>query len=127
MSGARILLVEDEPMIRSVVADLLRAKGHEVQEAGDGESAVEQFDTALEEDAPFTLTVLDLTLPGELSGQQVLQRFRSRQADLPVIIASGYADEAEMQALCADELTQLLPKPYNMGDLLSLVANMLGN
>lgn len=125
MAGARILLVEDEPMIRSVVADLLRAKGYDVQEAGDGESAIERFDAALEQGAPLALAILDLTLPGEISGQQALQHFRSRQADLPVIIASGYADEAEMQALCSDESTRLLPKPYNMGDLLSLVADML--
>lgn len=126
MSAPIILLVEDEPMIRSVVGELLRAKGHNVQEVGDGETALERFDAALERGAPFSLAILDLTLPGEVSGQQALLHFRARQPDLSVIIASGYADETEIQALCSGEGTQLLAKPYNMGDLLSLVARMIG-
>jgi CheY-like chemotaxis protein len=125
MSEYRILLLEDEPMIRSVVADLLRSKGHHVEEAGDGERAIERFEQATEAGAPFDLAILDLTLPGEITGQQVLAHCRERRADLGVIIASGYADETEIQVLCAGERTELLSKPYNMGDLLSLAARML--
>lgn len=121
---AHILIVEDEPIIRSVLAQLLRAKGHRVSEAGNGEDAVERLADGPDE-KPFDLLVLDLTLPGELSGHQVLAECRSRHPALPVIIASGYAMESDVKALCNDGRTEFLCKPYSMNTLLSVADRLL--
>ena len=121
----RILILEDEPVIRSLLADMLRNKGYEVLESGNGEDAVGRFEDAAADGDSFDLLVLDLTLPGELTGTDVLARSRELLPGVKAIIASGYADDDEVLALCEKGQTELLQKPYNMADLISLVQEML--
>jgi DNA-binding NtrC family response regulator len=79
----RILMIEDEDMLRLTTGDYLRDQGHEVVEAADGTAGL----AALGEASP-DVVLLDLNLPG-LSGHEVLAALRERSPDLPVIIVSG--------------------------------------
>ena len=73
MSATKVLVVDDEPTVREVVAGYLRRDGHEVFEAADGTTALELLETN-----PPDLIVLDMMLPG-VNGLDVLRRVRTTQ------------------------------------------------
>ena len=82
--GLRVLLVEDDALIRLTTAEMLASLGHTVVEAGDAEEALSVIDGQ-----PVDALVTDITLPG-LSGDQLACTMRRRCPGLPVVLASGY-------------------------------------
>jgi DNA-binding response OmpR family regulator len=117
-----ILVVEDEWLIRTMLAEELTYRGFEVREAEDGEQAsalIAQYSAA------FTLLVTDIHMPGTLDGVGVAQLMRQRRPDLPVIYATGRPDALNaLQPLGAKEA--LLQKPYAIFDMLAAVRRLLG-
>jgi PAS domain S-box-containing protein len=103
----RVLLVEDEVVLRMSTTDMLEQLGCFVTGVGTGEQAFE----LLEKGGSFDLLVTDLGLPG-MSGEELAARVRSRFPSLPVVIASGYG-RSGMQA----EGLQFISKPYSSVDL----------
>jgi len=81
-----VLIIDDEPNIRRMVAALLRAEGYDVREASSGAEGV----ASIADDEPDT-ALLDLMMPGELDGMATLARIRERWGDLPVVMMSGRA------------------------------------
>jgi two-component system KDP operon response regulator KdpE len=110
----RILVVDDDAVLRSTLAIGLRAAGHEVVVAADGRTALQ----ALREDAP-DLLVLDLGLP-DLSGVEVLRRLRD-WSSVPVVVLSARSestDKVEALDLGADDY---VTKPFGMEELLARI------
>ena len=117
-----ILLVEDEWLIRTMVAEELTDGGFAVREAADSDEA-----SALiaEDPAAFTLLVTDVHMPGRLDGIGVARLLRERRPDLPVIYTTGRPDVLHaLQPLRANEV--LLPKPFELSSLLAVVRRLLG-
>jgi DNA-binding response OmpR family regulator len=111
----RILVIEDEARILAFVTQALRAEGHTVLAADDGEQGL-----ALALSQRYDLLVLDLLLPG-LDGLEVLRALRAREPELPVVILSARSDlETKLRgfALGADDY---LAKPFALGELLARV------
>ncbi|AWK89240.1 hybrid sensor histidine kinase/response regulator (plasmid) [Azospirillum thermophilum] len=104
----RILLVEDEVLIRLATAEMLADLGHEVIEAGDAEEAL-----SLAETEAVDLLMTDLTLPG-LSGGELADRLRQRIPGLPVIFASGHDMEGGRSGRRPGGNTVHLQKPYDL-------------
>ena len=117
-----ILLVEDEWLIRTMVAEELTDGGFAVREAADSDEA-----SALiaEDPAAFTLLVTAVHMPGRLDGIGVARLLRERRPDLPVIYTTGRPDVLHaLQPLRANEV--LLPKPFELSSLLAVVRRLLG-
>ncbi|HEX6631050.1 MAG TPA: response regulator, partial [Gemmatimonadaceae bacterium] len=85
-----VLIADDEPNIRRMVGALLRSEGYEVREAPAGADALAQ---AL--DVEPDVVLLDLMMPGELDGMQVLAKLREGHPELPVVMMSGRAELAD--------------------------------
>jgi signal transduction histidine kinase/CheY-like chemotaxis protein len=116
--GIAVLVVDDDDAVRATVADGLRALGHEVIEASNGQDAL----TLLEHHRP-DLLVLDYAMPG-LNGAEVAVRARRSRPDLPILFASGYSDsQALLRALGAD--AAILRKPFTIAELARSVATTL--
>jgi DNA-binding response OmpR family regulator len=110
-----VLLIEDEPRIAAFVERGLKAEGFAVQVAGDGETGL-----ALATDDEVDLVVLDLMLP-RLSGEQVLERLRSRRPDVPVIILTARdAVEDRVRNLNAGA-DDYVTKPFSFAELLARI------
>jgi two-component system, cell cycle sensor histidine kinase and response regulator CckA len=122
LSGVgRILLVEDEDLVRSTAAKLLRARGYEVLEAADGEAAL----AIAEEYADrIDLLISDVIMPG-IDGPTLLKKARAYLGDAQVMFISGYA-EAEFSDLLEDEPgVTFLPKPLDIKILAERVKQQL--
>ncbi len=117
-----ILLVEDEWLIRSMVAEELMEEGFAVRQAGDGDQA-----SALIARDPtvFSLLVTDIHMPGSVDGIEVARLLRARRPDIPVIYTTGRPDALNaLQPLGAREA--LLRKPFALSELLAVVRRLLG-
>src|SRR5947207_13143553 len=116
--GPRILLCDDSPVERMALAHYLRRAGYEVDEAGDGETAISQLQNR-EVDA----VLLDLQMPG-VSGFEVLGYLQKHRRALPVILLSGMPldqIQQEIHGLPSRELPPLFLKPIDLDQLTQLL------
>ncbi len=96
MTEAKILLVDDEKLIRRSMEKTLFRAGYDVETAGDCNEGLQKFKAALASDQPFTLAVLDMNMPGfdgqesSGAGMDLLIRLRELHPALPVIVLSAY-------------------------------------
>lgn len=112
LEGLRILVAEDEAVIRATVAEALEARGARVVEASGGEDAWSRL-----LDGGFDGVVTDHLMPG-CTGLELLGRIRARDRHLPVILASGRGLEGLEAELAADPYLRFLPKPFSLARLL---------
>jgi two-component system cell cycle sensor histidine kinase/response regulator CckA len=122
LSGAgRILFVEDEDSVRGIAARLLRARGYEVIEAGDGEEALE---LAKEWSGKIDLLISDVVMP-EMDGPTLLKKARAYLGDARVLFISGYAEAEFSDLLEGEEGVTFLPKPLDIKVLAERVKQQL--
>jgi two-component system KDP operon response regulator KdpE len=111
MTPLRILIVDDEPPIRRFLKTALSAQDYRVDEAGDGESALEFLKRN-----PVDLVVLDLGLPG-MDGLEVVRRLRGQGSATPVVILSSRDDEVGKVAALDLGADDYVSKPFGMEEL----------
>jgi two-component system, cell cycle sensor histidine kinase and response regulator CckA len=110
-----ILVVDDEAILRSLVARAFRERGYEVIEAGDGVAALEAIQAAFR---PFDLVITDSRMP-RLDGPHLVERLREAHPTLPIIHLSGsQGTEQAGHGMPADVPT--LMKPFNLGELVEV-------
>ncbi|WP_243286872.1 PAS domain-containing hybrid sensor histidine kinase/response regulator [Geothrix terrae] len=108
----RILLVDDDELVRGTVPVMLEALGHEVLAAAGGPQALERLEAGYTPD----LVILDLSMPG-MDGEETLRRLRLLRPDLPVLLATGYRDERGDRILEQGAHVGLILKPFTLMDL----------
>ncbi len=113
-----VRVADDEELVRSALADLLRENGLEVVEAGDGAVVIERV---LAEPSRFGLIVLDLVMP-VMDGREALRVLRERAPEIPVLVCTGY-DPTGDETLSTAEV---LVKPVSLDDFVAKVLAMLG-
>ena len=117
--GARILLVEDEDLVRALIREILEEEGHTVLEAANGADALATVG-GLEEGVHLLVT--DVVMP-RVGGRELVRRLRRECPELRVLFVSGHADEALAGA--GDARTAWLPKPFDAETLATRVREML--
>jgi CheY-like chemotaxis protein len=108
--GQTILVVEDEPSVRSLVVELLRERGFSILEASDGPAGL----ALLESSARIDLLVTDVGLPG-LNGRQMADAARNRRPGLPILFMTGYAENAAIANGFLAPGMEMITKPFAMG------------
>jgi PAS domain S-box-containing protein len=117
---ARLLLVDDEPIVAEMLAEHLRMSGYGVHQAGSAPAALALIDGGVR----FDLVVTDLSMPGT-DGWELIHALRSRQPDLPIVLLTGFATRDVEQAVSADARLVLLRKPVSGERLAGRVADLL--
>jgi putative two-component system response regulator len=114
-----ILVIDDESVVRMLVAEILETVGHEVAVADSAEQAL-----ALLDDREFDLVVSDVVMPG-LSGLELLETVQSRRASLPVILITGAGTYETLSQALTRGAAGLVTKPFAHAELQSAVAEAL--
>lgn len=119
----RILVVDDDPTVRQIIAKVLTRAGHEAEEVGDGSEAIAAF-----RERPADLILMDIYMPGA-DGIEAIIRLQQEFPDVRIIAMSGGGhrdkhDVLEMAARLGAKRT--LPKPVGREELLAAVADVLG-
>ncbi len=120
-SGGRILLVEDEDMVRRLVAEALSGAGFEVLAAANGAEALAR---AAEVGGRLDLLLTDLIMPG-MNGRELHRRLRAPYPDLPVLYVSGYTGDLLGHHGVLEPGTNFLPKPFSIRALLAAVSELV--
>jgi two-component system alkaline phosphatase synthesis response regulator PhoP len=115
----RILIVDDEPEMVRGIQDNLRFEGYETLTAGDGEHAL-----ALASSEALDLIVLDLMLPGQ-SGWEVCRTLRQRGLDVPIIMLTARAEEADQVRGLELGADDYVTKPFSLRELLARIRAVL--
>ena len=116
-----ILVVEDEPLIRAFIKQILGSYGYHVLEACDGTNAI---DVTRDNSGLIQLLITDVLLP-DISGTDVARQLRQLRPDLAVIFISGQAFEEMREAVSQVSPTGFLLKPFRAVDLLTKVRAIL--
>jgi len=117
----RILVVDDEEALRTVLSTELSSEGYEVNTAADGSEAIE-----LVKDNNYDLVLLDIKMPN-VDGFEVLKYIKGGKPDVKVIMLTGFADlknAIESKRLGAEDFVS---KPYDLVDLLTTIERVLGD
>jgi signal transduction histidine kinase/ActR/RegA family two-component response regulator len=113
---AHVLLVEDEPLVRLVMAEALAAAGLEVHEAEDARAALDLVAAG----ARVDVLVSDIGLPHGMNGRQLAEAMRAERPDLPIVLATGYARDL-VSGEIAMAGVQVIEKPFTPDDLAARV------
>ncbi len=112
----KILIMDDEEVVRSIAGEMLKTMGHTVEFAEHGEAAVDKFLAARKSGSPFDIVILDLTVRGGLGGKETNKRLLAIDPGARVIVSSGYSDDAVMADHRAHGFAACLRKPYQFDE-----------
>jgi PAS domain S-box-containing protein len=119
--GTTILLVEDEPSVRALAKKVLEEAGYGVLPAGNG---IEALKIAVDVSRQPALLLTDVVMP-EMNGLELAQELKKKWPSMPVVFASGYADQALLDRAAIPEDASFLQKPYSPELMLEQVAAAL--
>ncbi len=118
MNG-RILIVDDNPNMASLLSEMLEVFDYESIRAGNGLEAIEKLDAD-----DFSLVITDMRMP-KMSGLDLLQKLKQTHPDLPVVVISGYALDEEGNDLLSKLADGFLNKPFKMVDIENLLNSVV--
>jgi len=128
---ATILIVDDQEMVRTLVADLLADLDYEVITASDGQDALAIYRKMTDEaraeehpEHPIDLVILDMVLP-RIDGKETFDRLREINPDVRVILSSGYDVDERAKEVLDHGALGFIQKPYHIEALLSMVRKIL--
>lgn len=113
----RILVMDDEQIIRDVTGHILRRLGYEAAFAKDGEEAITAYQQAMAENRPFQAVIMDLTIPGGMGGKEAIKRLRQIDPNIKAIVSSGYSNDPVMSNFTEYGFRGCVAKPYNVQEL----------
>jgi len=118
MNGeGRILLIDDEEMIRRSAGEMLRRFGYDVTSAKDGEEAIRYYQEASASEQPFDAVIMDLTIRGGKGGQETIEELMTMDPDAKVIVSSGYSDDPVMSHFEEYGFRDVITKPYKLDEV----------
>lgn len=121
----RVLIMDDEELVRDVAGEMLKKLGYTFEFARDGAEAIEAYESAKESGQPFDVVIMDLTIPGGMGGKEAIQRLLEINPGIRAIVSSGYSDDPVMAAYRKYGFARALKKPYTMNELGEAVRKVL--
>ena len=123
----KVMIMDDEEMIRSLVERSLSSIGYEVVVAEDGDKAVRLYQEAMEAGAPIDLIIMDLTIPGGMGGKDIVKEIHKIDPEAKVIVSSGYSNDPVMANFSKYGFCAAMVKPFRMQELMEVVAKAVKN
>jgi CheY-like chemotaxis protein len=120
-TGETILIVDDEPIVRMLVTEVLTENGYRVLEAADASSAIR----IIEGNPGIALLITDVGLPGGMNGRQLADALRARDKALKTLFITDYAENAAVSNGHLEHGMEILTKPFMMSALANKVRRML--
>lgn len=125
MGTGRILVMDDDDAIRTVVEDLLTVLGYDVTEARDGTECIDLYKQAMEEGRPYSVVLMDLTVPGGMGGKAAIAQLLELDPYVKAIVSSGYSNDPVMSDYRSYGFQGIVAKPYNAEELSRALKKLL--
>jgi len=123
----RILVMDDEDIIREMVQELLSGLGYEVELAGDGVEALDRYQKARAAGTPVDAVIMDLTIPGGMGGEEAIKRLLTIDPEARAIVSSGYSNNPVMADYKKYGFSGVLAKPYKISELSTVLQSVIND
>ncbi len=123
----RILVMDDEEIIRTMLIRMLTLSGYHVEVTNDGDEAVEIYRQARESGRPFDAVILDLTVPGGMGGRETIKKLLEIEPKVKAIVSSGYATDPIMSEYRKYGFSAVVTKPYSVSRMEETLHDVLTN
>jgi len=124
-SEARILVMDDDEMMRELASEILELAGYRVTTVRDGNEALAQYSDAAGSGTPFDLVMLDLTVRGGMGGRETVRTILELDPEARIIVASGYSNDQVMAQYREYGFRAAIAKPYEVAAFTATVAKVL--
>jgi PAS domain S-box-containing protein len=123
----RVLVMDDEPVIRDIACELIRALGHNAEFASQGKEAIKKYQEAQQSGRPFDIVILDLTVRGGMGGVETLQKLLEVDTRVKAVVSSGYSNDTVTAGFWKQGFKAFLKKPYNVDELENVLNRLLNS
>ncbi len=117
MTTNRVLVMDDDPVIREVLGSMLTLLGYQVDSASEGTDALARYQAARQSGQPFGAIIMDLSIVDGMGGRETIQQLRALDRDIPVVVSSGYANDPVMVNFRQHGFNGVISKPYQFESL----------
>jgi nitrogen-specific signal transduction histidine kinase/ActR/RegA family two-component response regulator len=121
----KILIMDDEDMIREITGELLLNLGYQVEFAKNGNEAIDLYREAQDLEKPFDAVILDLTVPGGMGGKETIKVLREIDPKIKAVVSSGYSSDPIMAEFKEYGFRGVIIKPYRLAELSQTLQNVL--
>ena len=122
---AKVLVMDDEELVREVAGNLFEHLGHEVKFAKDGREAITLYKRAKKTERPFDVLILDLTVPGAMGGKKALEKLLDFDPDVKAIVSTGYSNDPVLSNYKEIGFKGFVIKPYKIDQLSDTLKKVL--
>ncbi len=121
----RVLLMDDEEIIREAAGEALQGLGYDVEVVKDGAEAITQYKNAQKAGTPFDVVIMDLTIPGGMGGRETVASLLEIDPEAKAIVSSGYSNDPIMADYKAHGFKGVVAKPYSVEELSKTLRNVI--
>ncbi|MRR54868.1 MAG: PAS domain S-box protein [Deltaproteobacteria bacterium] len=123
--NGRILIMDDEDLIREIATEILQFAGYQVECCKNGSEAVELYRTAMQQGVPFTVVILDLTIPGAMGGKEAAGILLGINPNALLIVSSGYSNDPVVADYRRYGFSGSVSKPFDVNGLLTEIGRLV--
>lgn len=121
----KILVMDDEDMVREIAREMLEFLEYEALSAEDGEEALELYQSAMKSDNPVEVVILDLVVPTGMGGKECIQKLQEIDPNVTAVVSSGYSDDPVVANYQDYGFRGVLPKPYKINELREILEKFI--
>ncbi|MGC9323245.1 MAG: response regulator [Desulfomonilia bacterium] len=125
MAKGRILVMDDEELVRDVVSSMLEFLDFEVDMATDGTEAIEKFSQAKQAGTGYDAVIMDLTIPGGMGGKEAIEELLRIDRNIQAIVSSGYSNDPVMSDYAEYGFSGVVKKPFKLEELRDVLESVL--
>lgn len=123
--SGKVLVMDDEELIREVACDILEYLGYGALACHDGKTAIKMYSEAMAAGEPFAAVLMDLTIPGGMGGQETMQRLLAIDPGVVGIVSSGYCNDPILSNYRQYGFSGIVEKPYSPDTLAKVLHDLL--
>jgi PAS domain S-box-containing protein len=121
----RVLIMDDEEFVREISTEILRFLGCDSVAAADGHETIKLYMHAQENNEPFDILIMDLTIPGSMGGVETLGKLKILNPEVKALVSSGYANDPVMANYKEYGFCGVIPKPFKVEELKAILKEAL--
>lgn len=121
----RVLIMDDDDIVREIAGNMLMQIGYEVEFATNGSDAVKLYRAARYTPRPYDLVIMDLTIPGGMGGKDAIRRMIELDPEVRAIVSSGYSNDPVMADFSSYGFRGVIAKPYELEELSRVIHKVL--
>jgi len=122
----KILVMDDEEILRDFTSRILTKSGYDVELSSDGVEAIQRYREAMDSGYPFDAVIMDLTVPGGMGGKETIHKLIAIDPDIKAIVSSGYSNDPIMANYAEYGFKGVVAKPYTLEELIRAIRTVMG-